>query len=49
MRSNLAYLARKSLKQKKINQTWTADGKVFVKLTEGGGPKRLLDASQLPE
>jgi EAL domain-containing protein (putative c-di-GMP-specific phosphodiesterase class I) len=48
-RSNLAYLARRAVKNSKINQTWTADGKVFYKTTEDAPARRLMEAKQLPK
>jgi hypothetical protein len=40
-RSQLAYKARKKVKEGKAKQTWTADGKVFIKKTTEGKPTRI--------
>jgi hypothetical protein len=47
-RMNLAYLARKAVRENKVNQTWVYDGKVFTKTTAEAKPKRINTASDIP-
>jgi hypothetical protein len=47
-RSHLAYLARKAVKEKKIYQTWTTDGKVFIMSTEGSRPRKIVKPEDIP-
>jgi hypothetical protein len=48
-RSNLAYMARKAVKNNMIKDSWTTDGKVFIKMLPDGPVKKLTDARQLPK
>ncbi len=46
-RSYLLYEARKLKRNRKIANTWTADGKVFIKETVGGIPINVKDNEDL--
>jgi hypothetical protein len=47
-RSNLAFLARKAVKEKKIQMTWVTGNKVFIKPDEESAPKRVNLPSEIP-
>ena len=42
-RMNLAYLARKAVREKKIAQRWVYDGKISLKQVEKQLPKRFVN------
>ena len=48
IRANLAYAARLAKKEGKINETWTNNGKVFVKERQDSKPKRVNKVSEIP-
>ena len=47
-RMNLAYLARKARKERKLTQTWVHDGKIFIKATGEAKPKKVNKPQDLP-
>ena len=48
LRNNTAYLARKAVKEKRAAQTWTFDGKIFLKVKEGEKPIRIITPEDIP-
>ena len=48
-RSNLAYLCRQAVKKGHAHQTWTSDGKVFVKKKEASKPAIIRRTSDIPD
>lgn len=48
LRNNIAFLARGAVKEKKAVQTWTYDGKVFLKIKEGEKPIRIRHPEDIP-
>ena len=48
LRNNLAFLARRAVKEKKAVQTWTYDGKIFLKIKEGAKPTRIRHPEDIP-
>ena len=47
-RSNLAFLARKACKDKKIHDTWVTDSKIFIQTNAKDTPKKIRTAKDLP-
>ena len=47
-RSNLAFLARKAAKERRIHDTWVTDSKVFVQAKAKDTPKRIQAPKDLP-
>jgi hypothetical protein len=48
-RMNLAYLARKARKEKKLAQTWVYEGKIFIKANGESKPKKVNKPQDLPQ
>ena len=46
--NRLAYLARQSVRDKKAYQTWTYDGKVFLKVDKEGKPRKITSPHHIP-
>ena len=40
-RSELAFKARRAVKQKLIEQTWTVGGHIFIKIASNGRPRKI--------
>ena len=48
-RSRIAYLARNAVKNEHAHQTWTTDGKIFIKKGQNSAPKRIMTEDELLE
>jgi hypothetical protein len=48
-RMNLAYLARKAVREKKLAQTWVYEGKIFTKANGEARPKTIRKPQDLPQ
>ena len=47
-RDRLAFMARQAVKEKKAFQTWTSDGKIFMKLTKEDKPIKIFTIDDIP-
>ena len=46
--NRLAYLARQSVREKNAYQTWTYDGKVFLKVDKDSKPRKITSPHHIP-
>ena len=49
LRSELAYEARKAVREEKISQTWVHDSNVFIKKTSNARPMKIRTRDDLPK
>jgi hypothetical protein len=47
-RAELAYRARRAVRDNLAVQTWTTGGSIFIKLKENGKPKKIDTEDDLP-
>lgn len=47
-RERLSYMCRQSVKQKRAEQTWTYDGKIYIKMTKDARPHRIDKPEEIP-